>query len=449
MRTIMKARVFRRKAVLFVEGFKLIFRYAISGLVFLLCIPSEGLSVEDSVSELREDNCRFYASTSADLDGDGMYEIIAVGQINRGGEDNHSGLIVLVRPQGSILNPYADLSFDVHFNGQKLPTRIRSVRVLRNEAESNWNLFVAGRGGGDDSGVGFLYHAVISNDEIQLKGEKIFTHSGSTETHGYPLTAADLDGDGSQEIIYGGFYGTNQGDRADVRAFTINGGELLEHSRPFENLKIPLRVNALDAGDLDGDGHPDIAIAGRTQESEDREFSAIAWWSNGTVSHLVFDNDNPSRLRTILISDLDGDGRTELISGGRLELGDLWLADLRRWSLEQDQMVLKDQFFWSLGDKMRLRTLSVVKDKENHIKVGGRAERVMSDGESRWTGFVWEFSVDQNRLKPVGSSVYFDSGFDTRVRHIHLTDTGVFVATGFTKAMGEEKTDSGFVWLIK
>jgi hypothetical protein len=323
------------------------------------------------------------------------------------------------------------------------------VEALPNGADGTWSLFVAGRGGGDEGGVGFLYRAVVQGDAVELKNKEVFSDGGSAASHGYPLAAADLDGDGAREIIYGGFRHHENRDIADVRVFELAGERLRERARPFESLAIPLRVNAMDAGDLDGDGRADIVIAGRTPAPGGVEVSAVAWWSNGTVSHLILGNEHPSRLRTVLVKDLDGDGRTELISGGRLEIGGLWLADLRRWSLEQGRMASRDQFVWSLGSRMRLRTLSSVRDQSDHIKVGGRAERVEADGQSRWTGFLWEFSLDQDRMRPVGSPTYFDYGFDTRVRHLHLTDGGSLVASGFTKAKGKEAVDRGFVLLIR
>jgi hypothetical protein len=376
-------------------------------------------------------------------------EIIAAGQINRGSEDDYSGLIVLLRPQSGGLQLYAEQSFNVVIDGKKLATRVRSVEVLRDGTEGDWNVFLAGRGGGEDEAVGFLHHGIVKDDTVQWKGEKVFRHRDSTGTHGYPLAVADLDGEGSEEIIYGGFHRLDDRDKADIRVFQLNGGVLQERSRPFEHLPISLRVNALDVGDLDGDGSNDIVIAGRTGEPEKREFSAVAWWSNGSVAYHIFDDDNPSRLRTVLTADLDGDEKNELVTGGRLELEGLWLADLRCWILERGRLVSKDRFFWSLGNQMRLRSLSVAKDKKNQMKVAGRAERSTPDGAKRWVGFIWEFSFDGSSLIPIGSPDYYDRGLDTRIRHIHLTDAGSFVASGFTRAQRKGKTDQGLVWLLR
>ena len=107
-------------------------------------------------------------------------------------------------------------------------------------------------------------------------------------------------------------------------------------------------------------------------------------------------------------------------------------------------MKLIDRFYWSLGNKIRLRTITAVKERLNHVKIGGRAEWLAPDGNLKWKGFVWEFSLDNGHLKPVHSPQYFDYGPDTRVRHLYLTDTGNFIASGFTKG----KKDTGFISII-
>jgi hypothetical protein len=421
----------------------------IRSLFLLFFLPINAWSQGDPVAEWSRDGCRIYASTSADLDGDGTEEIVAVGQINRGDSEDHSAFIVLLRPEGSRIRFVAEYSFNIEIDGEKLPTRIRSVQLLRDGTDGDWNVFTAGKGGSDDEAAGFLHQAIIRDDRIRKKDEKIIRSLDSTADHGYPLAVADLDGDDGDEIIYGGFHRQDNLDRADVRVYKLIGGELQEAGRPFEALDIPFRINALEAGDLDGDGNNDIVIAGRSGQSEEREFSAFAWWTDGRIARHVYDEANPSRLRTVLIADLDGDGKNELITGGRLELEGIWLADLRCWILDRGQLLSRDRFNWSLGRRIRLRALSVSEDRKDSLIAAGRAERKDPDGAVRWAGFIWRFSFNGSRLLPLGSPDYFDRGLDTRVRHLHLTGEGSLLASGFSKAQGKEENDRGLIWLMK
>jgi len=397
--------------------------------------------------ELFLDDCRFYATTTADLNEDGLAEIIAVGQINRSDERQYSGLIALISSNGGALQKVNELSFNIVDDGQTLPTRIRDVRVIRDRNRHGWSLFTAGRGGEDEGGVGFLHHARFENNELVDKGYEVFHAPDAEGANGYPLATGDIDDDGNDEIIYGGFITIDGEDRADVRAFHVDGEGLSLIGLPFERLEIPLRVNALEAADVDNDGKAEIVIAGRTKRSEDLEISAFAWWSDGKVYHQVFEEERPSRLRAVMVADVDGDGTKELLTGGRMELGELWLADLRLWDLRNGKAHLGDRFYWSLGRQIRLRALSAIKDEPSHFNVGGRAEWSSAAGEVRWLGFVWEFSFDDGHLQPVLSPAYMDEGMETRVRHLHLSEWGDTIASGFTKT--KENRDRGFVRILR
>ena len=398
-------------------------------LIMVLCTLFCGLSLDaSSITTFHQHGCRFYAAYAADLDGNGRHEIIAVGQIHGTNKKKYSVYIALFRAEDKNLTKYADFSFNVYLSGEKIPSRIRAIEILPRSINGEWHLFLTGRGGEEKNGVGFLFHAVIKNNKIIKRGEKTFQHAGAKATHGYPLSVADLDSDGKEEIIYGGFFIKNKKDWADVRVFKFKEGKLVEFDTPFKNLPIPLRVHAIDSGDLDGDGHVDIVL------------------EDGKLSHHVFKEKKPCRLRTIKIMDLDGDKKNELVTGGRIEAEDLWLADLRLWKVKQDKINLLDRFCWSRGYKIRVRTITGVMGDHSHIKIGGRAAWQIPGGEIKWRGFIWEFSLDKGQLKPVQSPHYFDFGNDTRIRHLFLTDTGDLIASGFAKT--KDKRESGFIFLI-
>jgi len=407
----------------------------------------EVIASAQPMPEFFYDDGRFYATTTADLNRDGMAKIIAVGQANRSDERGYSGLITVLASKNDTLQKLSEISFNVVHDGRDLPTRIRAVEIIQAGNQSGWSLFTAGRGGEDETGVGFLHQARIEEHKLVDRGYQIFQVPEAEATHGYSLAAGDIDGDGSLEIIYGGFSSTATEDRADVQAFEIEDEGLGLIGRPFENLQVPIRVNALEAADVDGDGKAEIIIAGRTRVSEEVEVSAFAWWSDGEVHHHVFEDEVQSRLRTVLIADLNGDGTSELLTGGRIELGKLWLADLRLWDLKDGKALLKDRFYWSLGHQIRLRTLAGIRDKQGHFNVGGRAEWATPEEEVRWLGFIWEFSRDQGHLKPIHSPSFVDEGAETRVRHLHLSEWGGTVASGFAKT--REGKDRGFVRILR
>ncbi|MBT3286283.1 MAG: PQQ-binding-like beta-propeller repeat protein [Victivallales bacterium] len=110
------------------------------------------------------------------------------------------------------------------------------------------------------------------------------------------LTAADLDLDGSDEIIVG---------RRDYW-LTVLGSDLAERwSRELKYYRKPPAVNVVRTGDLDGDGKPEVICGG-----DNWRFYAFS----GTGDELWnYESVHPSRSGAV--ADLDGDGKAEVICG--------------------------------------------------------------------------------------------------------------------------------------
>ena len=110
------------------------------------------------------------------------------------------------------------------------------------------------------------------------------------------VTAADLDGDGVDEIVLG---------RQDHRVTVMDaaGGE--RWSQTLEHYRKPPYVNVVRTGDLDGDGRPEVIAGGEN-------WRFYAFTSDGTeLWH--FESVHPSRSGAV--DDLDGDGKAEVLCG--------------------------------------------------------------------------------------------------------------------------------------
>ncbi len=182
--------------------------------------------------------------------------------------------------------------------------------------------FLAGIGDVDSDGYGDL--------AVGLPPSTVFVYSGHRRTLLYFFTGAgggisslrsaagigDVSGDGLPDLAVG--------DIALNRVWVISGadGKVLFTLGPNPpTCTFGQSVGA--AGDLDGDGTPDILVGSpTTQKSSGFSSSGGAVWAfsgaDGSLIHLLTDPTNTARLGWSVssIGDIDGDARPDFVAGG-------------------------------------------------------------------------------------------------------------------------------------
>ena len=431
-----------------------LFLIGLSMSVFLftgLLSSSTGVTSGGEFPSLFVKGARFYWVTTADLDSDGKPEIIAAGQI--GPKKSYRGYIVVLREENGGLVQVAEDTFSVTSEGKPLPTRIRAVVAAADPVSGQWEFYAAGRGGEDETGAGFLRKSVYTGGEGEKAFDEIdtlvFQSPGNRYTHGYPIALLEPDGEKRTRIVYGGFSsgpGTKGADRADVRVFRTGAGENFKTavSRPFDGLAIPLRVNALAIGDIDGDGKEDIVIAGRTK-TDNGEKAAFACWCDGKIHYNIMEKEDESRFRTLLITDLDSDGKMEILTGGRIDVGKVLIARLECWRFEGGSFGMVSRYAWTGDRSTRLRDFVRHPGKAVFYALG-RSE-LLNGGELEWNGFVRSFRFENNRLMPAGDLRYIRNGWETRIRHAVFFGKDRLLLAGF--CANREKKEKAFLQILK
>jgi hypothetical protein len=399
----------------------------------------------DAVPSAFVEGGRFYSVITADLDGDGTTEIIAGGQ--KGPQKSHQGYVAAYALKENRLCRLSEDTFSVTFDGRKMATRIRSIVALKDPDSAQWEIYVAGRGGKDEAGIGFLRKSIFHPSEKRF--QEIDTHAfyspEAEYTHGYPISLWRFHGEKNPCVVYGGFSGSQKGDKADIRVFRTGARKHFKDCflRPFADLPIPLRVNALSTGDIDGDGKEDILIAGRTK-TDTVEVAAFACWSNGRVYHEVLQESIPSRWRTLLITDLNNDGKCEIITGGRIDVGELFLARLELWHFDSQSFRLTSRYCWTGDGSTRLRALAL-HPQRRFLSAVGRSQ-LLSNGDPVWQGFVRQFSLEKGRLVTIQKPFYLKEGPETRIRDATFLREDQLLTAGFITT--PEKRDTGFIMVL-
>jgi len=110
------------------------------------------------------------------------------------------------------------------------------------------------------------------------------------------VAVADLDGDGSEEVVVG---------RRDYW-LTVLGADFAERwSRELKYYRSPPSVNLVRTGDLDGDGKPEVVCGG-----ENWRFYAFSG-----AGEELWNYESVHASRSGVVADLDGDGKAEVVCG--------------------------------------------------------------------------------------------------------------------------------------
>lgn len=302
--------------------------------------------VREDVSDAGE--TRLFAGGVADLDGDGTLELIAGGFATTTG-----GRRLTLRAyhrDGARWDVVAEAGWDGGAG-----SLIRNVALADVDGDARPEVIVLGR-------VGATPHdaqarlAVFGLDGGALAKRAEIDWASATYTHGYGLAVGDLDRDGVPEIVTGGFQFDGTTELGFVRVWALRGGALaLRAETTLDGQGAPaMRVNDLAIGDVDGDGTPDLVVAGRhgplkTVHSKDLSKRREA----GDLSVLAFARDQLTirarhawtkgtsmRLRSVVVTDVDGDHRDDIVAGGQYDAdGKVALA---LFAFTDDQLSLRD-----------------------------------------------------------------------------------------------------------
>lgn len=135
---------------------------------------------------------------------------------------------------------------------------------------------------------------------------------------GASIAAGDLDGDGSAEIIVG--TGPSPANKAELRVFAYRNGAIADTGIYIMPFKSKYGVT-LAAGDIDGDGKDEILVAPGPDPAAAAEVRILkvdttggfGYWKGIDTGVTVISNTDESAGAAITAADLDGDGIKELI----------------------------------------------------------------------------------------------------------------------------------------
>lgn len=286
-------------------------------------------------------NCCFAASVAtADLDGDGIADLVVGNMmsgdvsvlLSRAGHADPLTLPLLDQPAGNIAVAVADLDGDGHADLAVTGYDESGIRLYRGDGLGGFGeprLFDVGSGRqptaialADVTGDGKL-DLVVANGEsgtvsvLAGDGAGGFAAAVNSPAGSWPdaLVVADFDRDGHADVAV---------SSPDTKAVSILFGDGSGQFAPPQSVPVGAESVpfALVAGDVDGDGYPDLVVANAETGGQDFPPPELP----GTVALLVNDGSGafaPARLfpagpgegraHDVAVADVTGDGRLDIV----------------------------------------------------------------------------------------------------------------------------------------
>jgi hypothetical protein len=243
----------------------------------------------------------------------------------------------------------------------------------------------------------FIYvkTGVAQSQSLMIEAEQhwdTYGVGGTCIAGSHNLAIADVDNDGVNEIITGGFsYSMGNETRsslgAPLRIWSWNGQNLtLEKSENW-----PGNIICVCAGDADGDGQIEILTAGGSSNAT-ADASSLRIWNWDEQNLVLRGSYTGIAASSIFVRDVDGDNAPEVLAVGRASSLNETNAQLSVWHWDGENLTLKTRVKWSApADIARANSVYAVdlnKDGVIEIVTGGYVNNPKnSSGQLR----VWQF----------------------------------------------------------
>ncbi len=168
-----------------------------------------------------------------------------------------------------------------------------------------------------------------------LAVDRLTTWYWTNDTAITSVALGDVDADGQTEIVTGGYFNDNARNVAQLVVWT---GSALAVDRLTTWYWIGNTViNSVALGDADGDGETEIVTGGYFNDGMRNVAQMVAW----SGSSLAAENIrtwywvNDTTINSLCLSDINGDFTDEIATGGAYNDGSRWNAQLAVWGMRQ------------------------------------------------------------------------------------------------------------------
>ena len=207
-------------------------------------------------------------------------------------------------------------------------------------------------------------------------GQNLVLKGSYTEISAGSIFICDVDSDDIPEILaVGRAYNTSQ-PNAQLTIWHWDGDNIsLKANVEWSSSNDVARANSLQAADLDKDGTIEIVTGGYVNKLENSSGQLRVWQFDGNNVSLVtnaewrmvdaFSLDMAGNVlgntvvNNIKVADVDSDGYQEIVTGGFTYDGAKALAQLRIWNWTNNILNLEESYEWATSDITEIKSISI------------------------------------------------------------------------------------------
>lgn len=293
--------------------------------------------------------------SKADIDNDGVVEIVAGGKYNDGINDH--ALFTIWNSE--------TLAYEGSSSWMWISDTVINSLELRDIDDDNVIEIVAG--GSFNDGIADHAQITVWNGETYAY-EKSTNWIWIDDTIINCLAIEDIDGDGTVEIVSAGKFNDRNNDHAQISVW--NGESLTYEKCTHWIWKGDTVVNSINLADVDRDGAVEIITGGSFNDGTSDHAQISLWNGENLVyegsTHWIWTNNTV--INSIITKDVDEDGIIEIITGGSFNDATNNHAQITVWNGETLSYEEEINWMWISDTTISSLTLEDI-DDDNSIEI--------------------------------------------------------------------------------
>jgi hypothetical protein len=180
--------------------------------------------------------------------------------------------------------------------------------------------------------IGLLSTSMVVKPASALVAQNVTSWYWTSDTNVSSVAVGDVNGDGKNEIVTGGWY--NDGYRWVAQLVVWNASTLTPEKFTSWYWTSDTQVASVALGDVNGDGQVEIVTGGSF-------FDGIRWnaqlviWNGSSLAPEKFTSwywTSDTQVASVALGDVNGNGQVEIVTGGSYFDGARWNAQLVVWN---------------------------------------------------------------------------------------------------------------------